>query len=386
MLERLPFAKITRKCRSEFQLLSLHFLSIGYCNSPDKSGNMYFADQVKLGARIPSMVLVLDKLMSLQFWRRIYPLNRAPRISMSNSSLTFEECVVYEEDIERLMPSWATFDLIEAAGGLIDVLTFDRSQRRKSGKRVVRSMHSSVPKGSFFQTTGGVFIASPTFIFLEFARILTIEQLIALGDELCGTYSFDERFPRGIRRRETPLIKKTDIARYLNGADGCFGLNNARRALSYIVENSASPKETECEMLGCLPYRYGGYGLDVFTMNHPVPLDEKARRIAKRETCYIDLCYPDLFFGFEFQGVYDHSEASSFDSDRARINGLKQMGYDIIELTYGQVDDLWALEDLFLYAAKLSKKRIKPQYLGASQQRVRLRQMLKQWNQSGGMP
>mgnify|MGYP007055184147 FL=1 len=41
------------------------------------------------------------------------------------------------------------------------------------------------------------------------------------------------------------------------------GRKKAARALQYVMGDSASPRETALAMLLCLPYRLGGYGIEL---------------------------------------------------------------------------------------------------------------------------
>ena len=63
-----------------------------------------------------------------------------------------------------------------------------------------------------------------------------------------------------LRRRPGPLTSKADIAAFLELVCGMRGCEKARRALDYVLEDSASPTETVSAMLLSLPYRLGASG------------------------------------------------------------------------------------------------------------------------------
>ena len=138
------------------------------------------------------------------------------------------------------------------------------------------------------------------------------------------------------------------------------------------------------EMLLCLPYRLGGYGLRRPHMNYRIALDERAATIASRKTCYGDLCWPDLKFDLEHHGSRYHDGDESFDSDRARVNGLKAMGYEVMELTAEQVHDHRVFEEVAIHISRLQGKRIHKAGLGLTPQRKELRRNLYAWNASFG--
>lgn len=329
----------------------------------------------------PDMDLVLDITTSAEFWRRIYPPNRAPRAS---AYATPGESARTAHEIERLAPAWLTPDFLVPLDSKIHVLGFESSARRNAGRYVVHTWSGPVPEGSFYRLSDHVIVASPAFMFLVAASTLSEAQLIAFGCELCGLYGFDESTERGFRKRKTPLVTKAHLQNYLSGVRGCKGANKARAALRHVVENSASPMETFDVLAMCLPYRLGGYCLEQPLMNYEVPLNARASRIAKRQRCFADMCYPKIPLDIEHHGKYDHTSPEDVLSDRARVNGLKEMGYEVIELTGEQVNDLFAFEIIIQRIAKLMGKRLDAHKLGTTPARLRLRKELQEWNRSSG--
>lgn len=327
------------------------------------------------------MNLVLDISTSLEFWRRIYYTDRAPA---SPGPVSISQCASAKAEVEKLAPTWAKPEFLAPIGGRLHVLVFGKAPRRRSSDHVVHVWNGPVPEGSFFNCGKGVLIASPGFIFLGAASLLSDIRLIALGHELCGLYGFDESDERGFRKRSVPLTTIAQLRQYLACAKDCRGWSKANAALQHVVERSASPMETFDVMAMCLPYRLGGYCLRRPIMNYEVKLSSRAARIAKQSTCYPDMCYPKVPLDVEHYGQYDHSKPEDKASDRARVNALKEMGYEVIELTCDQVDDLLAFEYIIQRVARLTKKRIDHRKLGATPARLRFRAEIIAWNKSSG--
>lgn len=284
----------------------------------------------------------------------------------------------------ELMPEWIGDELLDELDGVFHMLSFDLNQRRRSSARIVRAWSGPIPEGSFHQLNDDVIVMSPACMFLQAATKLDPFSLIAFGDELCGLYSFDAREPRGFRKRSAPLSTKAQIGDYIAKAGGCRGRRKAATALQYVVERSASPMETFDEMTMCLPYRLGGYGIREFEMNHCVPLTPKAARIAKRAKCYADMFLSGINLDIEHHGKLDHCGSEEMERDRARVNALKEMGLEVIELTAGQVGDLFAYEAIIQRIARLDGKRIDKEKLGATSERLELRRNVYRWNESNG--
>ena len=62
--------------------------------------------------------------------------------------------------------------------------------------------------------------------------------------------------------------------------------------------------ETMDEMLLCLPYKYGGYGLKKPLMNTPINLQGRASIITGKSKCIADLCWPEAKLILEHQGSF----------------------------------------------------------------------------------
>lgn len=327
------------------------------------------------------MDLVLDIATSAEFWRKIYPVNRAPK---SSSAVVPSECASTIDQVLSLSPTWITPQFLEPLGGCFHVMVFDAESRRRSASHIAHVWSGPIPEGSFYDLGNNVFIAAPEFMFLVAATLLDVPEIIAFGCELCGLYGFDESRKRGFRKRKVPLTTIAKMTVYLAGAQDCRGHAKATAALQYIVENSASPMETFDVMTMCLPYRLGGYGLDEPQMNYAVPLNCRAARIGKRQTCYADMCYSDIGLDIEHHGKLDHSEPEDQASDRARVNALKEMGFEVIELTKDQVEDLLAFEYIIQRIARLIGKRLDKRKLGPTPERLALRRKVFAWNRSSG--
>ena len=335
---------------------------------------------------IPRMILVLDSVTALEFFRSVYPVNRMPSgFADLPSSI---ECAILEEDVWSLAPSFITPSFLQRIDGRLHVLAFDVQRRRKSQVHNVHSWSGRIPPESFNDCGGGVFTPSPQFVFLQCASRLDIVRLIALGDELCGSYTFCRDEKRGFRTRKVPLTSVDAIQRYLDNAQGCRGYANAMRAVRHLVDGSASPMETRDEMQLSLPFSLGGYAIKKPLMNESIELSRSAALVAKKSICRADLLWrgesPADSLIIEHQGEFDHMDSDRFNDDRARINALKMMGYTAFELTWLQVSDPYAFEQIAIKVAKWVGQRVRSSNRGLTDARRALRDTLAQWNTTYG--
>ena len=334
------------------------------------------------------MEIVLDAQTSMVFWRWVYPGGRTPdsNLAISATTLASIDAARLFDDAAPLVPKWLTDERLEYCAGRLGLLAYDNHKRTESKFHQVRTWGGRLPGGSLYDCGDGVLVSSPGFTFLQMASRCSLPELIAFGDELCGLYVFDPFTDRGMRTREVPLITLDELEKYVESAKGLYGYRQAKRALPYMVERSGSPMETADEMFMCLPYRLGGYGLLKPFMNYIVELTEEQRRIAKREYCRGDICYPDIHLDLEHQGSFDHNSNESYDSDRARINALILAGYEVIQLTNELVGDLRAFEAIVLDVAEKLGKRIPGSAKGATTARLELRDAVYGWNRRYGQP
>ena len=327
------------------------------------------------------MILIFDIPSSILFWRNVYRIDKAPT---SPDAELPDECFATKRcDILRLL-NQVRFCEALAVDGAWHFLTLSESDRRESRDYQFKVWKGDLPFGSLYQLCEGVYVESPGFMFLRAANSLDLPQLIAFGDELCGTYSFSPAEKRGFRKRLVPLSSKSQLEHFVSSVGNHHGIKKARRALPFVVNNSASPMETFDEMTMCLPYHFGGYGLPMPVMNREITLTPEARLIAKRSRCFLDMSWDGFPLDVEHHGKLDHSSYEDHLSDRARVIALKIMKYEVIELTNNQVDDLLAYEQIIISLAKRLGKRIDNSSKGPTPERTRLRNALRVWNSSYG--
>ena len=315
------------------------------------------------------------------FWRKFYPPDRTP---VPRFAIPTAKYAVNEPEAWNCCPLWLKAELQKSSEEILHTTVFKSAERRQSKTHRSHVWAGSIPEGVFYRLNDNVYVASPEFAFCAAASDLSLHKAIAFGDELCGRYSFDADAERGFRKREAPLTSVERIGEFLERARGVRGKQKAERVLRFIVNQSASPMETFDEMGFSLPYHLGGYGIATPVMNEEIPLGSKAAHIARRATVYADMCWSDCHLDVEHHGVYDHSKTVDQASDRARVNAMKEEGFEVIELTKDQVNDLYSFEYIAMRIARITGKRLDKSKLGATSGRLKLRREVFEWNRSYG--
>ena len=307
---------------------------------------------------------------ALAFWRYHYPLDSelGPTAHVSGT----EDCASRKADVMDSIP-----EAFAIPGRPVDVLVFNDDLRRRSSSIACHAWQTRLPPNAFYRM-GDVYVSSPEFVFLQMAPILPIEQLIALGCELCGQYVL---MPKGVNhpsvlddmpKRLSPLTSESRIAAFIDSVGKVNGKAKAKRAVKYVVDDSRSPMETMVYMLLCLPAMLGGYGFPKPKMNATIQLDDEARVIANRSHCEGDLCWSDFKLDIEYHGVV-HVGSANMHSDVGRELGIEHMVWRVITVTSPQVLNENQFETVAKEAAKHMKKRLRPSVFEATVQRSALR-------------
>ena len=334
------------------------------------------------------MPFFLSHTSALDFWRTVYNPHRSPSTPAPARSALIPDTPCRLRELRAIQPPWLENALPALENGTIHVLV-KRPDLRCGAQRICSHVAKTpFPEGSFYRYSDDLFIASPALAFVQLANELDIPCLAALGDELCGRYSFDPNSPRGIRSRTAPLTSSACLQTYVTAAAtvGLPGASRAQNALRYLSNGAESPMETKTHLMLSLPYRYGGYGIPGLLFNQTIALSPTARTIALRNSCRADILLANRKLDIEFDGKHDHTGPDALESDRRRTNALAEMGYEVIELTSGQINDLAAFERIALRIAAQAHKRIERKYLGPLPARLNLRNALSAWNNANGRP
>lgn len=251
-------------------------------------------------------------------------------------------------------------------------LVFTRAQ---SGSRSLFKSHlltQEPPPGSFRQTEHGFDVTSPEFTLLSLATQVSRNQLLMACYEMCSSFAvftpcertqqqLDEAISLkfippdcGWKRivdtkgndtnlwKRAPLLSAADIAAFAKQAAGLRGVKQLRWAAERMAGQTASPFEVQTSMLVSLPRDEGGLGIGI-TNNARIPLSEAARSLYDKTCCYADILIESVTDSMgvilECQGRSAHDSEAASLSDAERTTALTSMGYDVIQITYGEIKD-----------------------------------------------
>lgn len=267
---------------------------------------------------------VLSHISALEYWRSVRIGQRSFRPILDEHPLPAES--PRKGTLADPGPWWLTRPL--------HVLVPRDSMRRTSSEVVCHVESSALPPRSVLDSQNGFKVCSPEFCFVQMATILSLPKLIELGFELCGTYDMSSD-----PLRECASLTSVDkLDAYVTELGNVYGKRMAAKALRYVANGSASPRETILTMLLTLPYRMGGYGLSMPFLNHPIDLGRRERRIAGKNYLKCDLYWPNAKLDVEYDGG-DHADPQQMLKDSMRRDALVSCGVTVLTVTKWQLED-----------------------------------------------
>lgn len=190
------------------------------------------------------------------------------------------------------------------------------------------------------------------------ASVMSLERLILLGFELCGTYASSGK--SGFVPNSFALTTPAKIKRFVEGAPRCKGRSRALRAVGHVLPNSASPKESQLAMFLCLPYRLGGYGLQWPEMNRRIELDAATQFLLKKRFVVCDLYWSAAKLDLEYDSTEFHSAKEKLVADARRRAALESKGIASINVTSSQIAQPDEIEALAKTVARMLGKQMRP--------------------------
>lgn len=225
----------------------------------------------------------------------------------------------------------------------VHVLVADANARRASDAMKFHVWKTDLPPGSVAMVKPGVFVSTPEFLFLQAARFMPFEALIEFGYDLCALYTcrlLDGDYlelPRAVCTAER-------ICDYLDGAGGAPGIQNARRAIPWVLDRSRSPRETPLAISMVLPRHKGGQGVKHLSLNQKIPLTDEEQRAAGKHYYEIDLYWSEGKLGLEYFGREPHEGPMRTLGDIRRESILASKGITVHGVTKTQAEDVAELE------------------------------------------
>jgi hypothetical protein len=160
-------------------------------------------------------------------------------------------------------------------------------------------------------------LTGPARTWLDLAALLTLHELVAVGDYLISWRS--------------PVVTPGELADALNRYPSRRGLRHARTALPLLRTRSESPRESVLRVIIVLA------GLPEPECNYNV-FDADGTFLARG-----DLAYPEYRLLLEYQGDQHRTDRAQWRSDIRRTGRLEDNGWQVLQFTDDDLRDPTAL-------------------------------------------
>lgn len=177
------------------------------------------------------------------------------------------------------------------------VTVTDRKRRRNRS-----DVTCHLARAGWVVTVDGVQVSSPRQVFLELAAMLSLVDLVVVGDHL-------------VRQGRVNLTQLRDFCAKARGP----GAAQARAAVAFVRERVDSPMETRLRMLIVLA------GLPEPEVNLEVELPDGRRRY--------DLCWPQARLIVEYDGRHHVEREAQWESDLGRREAIEDDGWRLVIVT-----------------------------------------------------
>lgn len=185
--------------------------------------------------------------------------------------------------------------------------------------------------------------------------ILSPEGFLLAALQVCGSFS-----NRGSSRDLRSIGTVSKIAAVAEKAKWVRGVKMVRQNLRYILEGSASPRESMLAIHLILPYRRGGFGLPLPMLNHRIGLNEYEKSLVGKNELRLDLYWPSAKVAAEYDSDTWHLGRKVAAKDARRDDFLLYKGISKTKFTTDQFDNIVEFEKMVRILSKHLGKRISP--------------------------
>lgn len=295
------------------------------------------------------MNLYLGYDSALAYWRA-HPL--APVRSRTTRACPLSQCARSLREIEAFACEYHGIDTDP-----LHVLVPDPSSANSSKHLACHVSTQPLPAGSFARIEENLLVGSPELVFFHGAQTGSLAYAVALGHELCGFYRVSPSSPDGFVRA-VPLTSAGKLQSFAAKLGSARGAAQARKAALYVADRSASPRETLCSELLCLPRAKGGYGLPLPQMNYEVDVLRSAGK-AQRKTLFCDLYWPKYKLAVEYESDLHHSGERNIAHDSKRRSKLEREGIHVVTVTNDQIKSVVDFDEVAHVLAKHMGMRLR---------------------------
>lgn len=212
---------------------------------------------------------------------------------------------------------------------LLHVSVASQDARHRIKNAVIHKRNVPYPDWSFRKIARDTFVASPELCFLEAAQVLPLKPLILYGMELCGTYTRTQE--NAFQYQREPLTSTKKLGAYISKSKGASNVLLASRAVKYIMNESASARESVLALAMSLPNKLGGFGMPQPLLNYGIKVNAR-NTYGDQLILHGDIVWPDAALVVEYDGA-QHGIENNHADDKRRDHLLLEAGFEVVRFT-----------------------------------------------------
>ncbi len=186
---------------------------------------------------------------------------------------------------------------------------------------------------------------------------------------MCGYYTRNECGKSNPHKLE-PISNPEQILAFLESAKSFHGVKPLRRIVDYVLPYSRSIKETQLALQLCLPNHLHGFALPKPQLNYRIDIPFAERAMLGADSYTVDFCWPKYRLAMEYDSEAFHGE-SNRKADAKRRNGLRYLGYLVIESNASDLRTTFDASRLAERLAALMKLKAKPRQFDVTAEKIK---------------
>lgn len=231
------------------------------------------------------------------------------------------------------------------------LLAYGKNARRQYAGIQVHSTRIDVSSGLFLKATPNVVLPAPELCFIQCCEKLSFAGALALGLELCGTFSMSEALEGeraaddddpGYHECEAAMTVRS-LTKAIAQLPNMNGVRTASKVACCLLDNARSPMEAIVAGIFHPSFLRGGFGIKDMLLNYQIPFDRAAEDVSDMTHAICDAYIPSAKVTLEYNGSY-HDEPNARIHDERRSLGLTALGITTLPLNHDTLQNVDALE------------------------------------------
>lgn len=238
-------------------------------------------------------------------------------------------CINSRTEFNRVILLNLRWLLKDAADQALELFVASASERRKDSAVQTFMLPQALPQGALVHLRDNIYSLSPEhYLIWKCRRLPDMIERLLLCDELLGRYSRPAPGENGsiCTYFNEPLTTKRRLMAYLDRANGAIGVDLARQAARWAVDNSYSPMETAPASACLLPLRHGGWGYPFPQLNPTIAVPESKRYLTHSNTFMPDVFWQLHQLDLEYDSHERHDSIAEHKKDAIRKSDIEALG------------------------------------------------------------